>query len=420
MKTLYLECNMGAAGDMLTAALSDLLEDKEAFVAKMNGLGIEGLSFSLEPRVKMGVTGNHATVKVHGDEEDWHDSGEEEHEHHHHDHEEEHEHHHHDHDHEHHHHHTSVADINGMIEKLPVSEKVKHDAKAVYHEIAEAESAVHGRPVEQIHFHEVGTMDALADVTAVCLLMEELAVDQVIVSPIHVGSGQVRCAHGILPVPAPATAHILKGVPTYGGEIRGELCTPTGAALLKYFAASFGPRPVMKVEKVGYGMGNRDFPVMNCVRAYLGETEDGGLEKITELSCNIDDMTGEALGGLYETLTAAGALDVALIPAVMKKNRPGHLLLCIVKPEKADAVAEAILQNTATIGVRRNDIVRYVLDREQGALETAYGQIRYKRSFGYGADKVKPEWEDLASAAKAAGVSTSKVREAFYKEFNKD
>ena len=259
MKTLYLECNMGAAGDMLTAALLELAGDRKAFTDRMNALGLPGVHVTAEEAVKCGITGTHMKVTVDGAEEESLDA-EEHHDHHHdHDHKHYHDHdHHHDHEHHGHHHHASVKDIEEVIDGLDVSERVKKDAKAVYALIADAESRVHGRPVSEIHFHEVGTMDAVTDVVGVCLLMEMLSPDQVIASPVHTGSGQVRCAHGILPVPAPATALILEGIPSYGGSVKGELCTPTGAALLKHFVSRFGDRPVMAVEAVGYGMGKRD------------------------------------------------------------------------------------------------------------------------------------------------------------------
>ena len=253
MKTLYLDCNMGAAGDMLSAALLELLppEERPGFIDELNALGIPGVEFTAQPSVKCGITGTHMEVSVNG-----HTEGEEHHhEHEHHEHE-----HHHEHGHTHGHHHSGMHDIEHIVSgHLNVSEKVKSDVLA------------HGVPVTEIHFHEVGAMDAVADVTAVCLLMDRLSPEQVIVSPVHVGSGQVRCAHGILPVPAPATAHILTGVPIYGGEIEGELCTPTGAALLKHFATKFGGMPIMTLLQVGYGMGSKDFEAANCVRAMLGE-----------------------------------------------------------------------------------------------------------------------------------------------------
>ncbi|MCR4947518.1 MAG: LarC family nickel insertion protein, partial [Lachnospiraceae bacterium] len=246
MKTLYLDCGMGAAGDMLTAALLELIPDRDGFVSRLNGLGIPKVFFSAEKASKCGITGTHITVRVDGEEEteDMHSSHHHEHDHEHvHDHDHDHDHHfdhdhEHDHGHEHghehehshdhdqhhehgHHHHSGMHDIEHIVGDLPVSDKVKADVLAVYSLIAEAESHVHGVSVEEIHFHEVGTMDAIADVTAVCMLMEEISPDKVVASDVHVGSGQVRCAHGILPVPAPATAYILRDVPIYGGSIKG-------------------------------------------------------------------------------------------------------------------------------------------------------------------------------------------------------
>ncbi len=268
MKTLYLDCGMGAAGDMLTAALFELLPDPEAFVAELNALGILGVEYVREKAVKCGITGTHISVRVNGEEEGEHHhhhdhdhAHDHEHDHdhdhdHEHDHDHDHEHAHerdHDHGHEHSHHHSGLHDIEHIVrDHLAVPDDVKEDILSVYRLIAEAESAAHDQPVEQIHFHEVGTMDAVADVTAVCLLMRRLSPDQVVASPVHVGSGHVRCAHGILPVPAPATAYLLKGIPMYGGGINGELCTPTGAALLKRFVTSFGDMPVIRTEGVHF------------------------------------------------------------------------------------------------------------------------------------------------------------------------
>ena len=330
MKTLYIECNMGAAGDMLMAALSELIPEPDAFIARMNALGLPGVRFERRPAEKCGVTGTHIAVTMDGAEEYSHDL----HDHHHHDHEHhDHDHpHEHDHDHDHSnstlhtphstlagHSHASLADVRAVIDVLDLPEAVKADAKAVYGVIAEAESAVHGHPVEQIHFHEVGALDAIADVVGVCLLMHELNPDRVLVSPVHVGSGQVRCAHGVLPVPAPATAKILAGAPVYGGAIRGELCTPTGAALLKHFADGFGPMPPMELQRVGYGMGTKDFEWANCVRALLGEGEDAAGSAV-QLSCNLDDMTGEEIGFALEALRNAGALDAWTEAIQMKKD----------------------------------------------------------------------------------------------------
>lgn len=421
MKTLYIECAMGAAGDMLMAALLDLLPEKESFLARMNGLGLPGVHLHMDPATRCGITGLSVSVHVHGEEEHSHDvPGHDHAPGHGHSHADEHGHtHSHDHAHAnedtapaHHHHHAGLQDIEAQIESLPVSAGVRANAKAVYALIAEAESHAHGTPVAQIHFHEVGTLDALADIVGVCLLMETISPDRVVASPVHVGSGQVRCAHGILPVPAPATAYILRGVPTYGGAIRGELCTPTGAALLKHFAAAFCPMPCMAVEKIGYGMGKKEFAAANCVRAMLGTegVESGPNDEIVELRCNLDDMTGEDIGYAQERLLALGALDVFLLPAQMKKNRPGYLLICLCRPEVADATARALLAHTTTLGVRRETLPRYALSRETVTMQSEYGPIRVKRAEGYGVRRQKAEYEDLRAAAARSGVPLEAIR----------
>ncbi len=317
MKLLYLECNMGAAGDMLMGALADLLPDKEAFAEKINRLGIPGVHVAFRESVKCGIVGTHAEVTVHGAEEESvevpaHDPEQHTYEHlhnhepephihghshnhkpephvheHPHSHESEphvHEHshnhkpephaHEHPHSHEpepHTHEHHGMAEITSLIEGLELPAEVKEDVKNIYGIIAEAEAAVHGKPVPEIHFHEVGTADALADIIGCAMLIRELGADRIVTSPVNVGYGQVRCAHGILPVPAPATARILEGVPCYAGRMEGELCTPTGAALLKYYTDEFSRMPQMVLGKIGYGMGKKDFPAANCVRAVLGE-----------------------------------------------------------------------------------------------------------------------------------------------------
>ena len=412
MRTLYLECGMGAAGDMLTAALLELTEDRQAFVDQMNALGLPGVQVCAEPAVKCGITGTHMKVTVNGAEEE---AGDDHHEHghdheHHHDHEDEEHGHGHEHGHDHHHHHASAADINALIDSLAVSEQVKADAKAVYTLIADAESKVHGCPVTEIHFHEVGTMDAVADVVGVCLLMEQLAPEQVIASPVHTGSGYVHCAHGILPVPAPATAMILQGIPSYSAGVKGELCTPTGAALLKHFATRFGDRPVMTVTAIGYGMGKKDFDQANCVRAFLGESE-GTRDMIAKLECNLDDMTGEDIGFATEQLFAAGARDVFTQSIQMKKNRPGVLLSVICLPEDADRLAQVMMKHTTTLGIRRQDISRYALKRSEETISTSYGDIRVKRSTGMGVERVKPEYDDLAAIARGKDLPLNTIRQ---------
>lgn len=432
MKTLYLECNMGAAGDMLAAALLELHPQPEEFVRRMNSLGIPGVEFSAQPAVKCGITGTHVSVTVHGEEEESQDVHLHHHDHHH-DHEHTHDHHHdhehaHDHDHDHHehehhehdhghghHHHAGMGDIRHILSHLDIPQDVREDAEEVYEQIALAESHAHGRPVEEIHFHEVGALDAVADVVAVCWLIHDLAPEQILASPIHVGWGQVRCAHGILPVPAPATAHILRDVPTYGGSVEGELCTPTGAALLKHFAQSFGPSPVMRVEKIGYGMGKKDFEAANCLRAMLGQTQEGR-ETIAQLCCNLDDMTPEALGFVQERLWEAGALDVTTTPVGMKKNRPGVLLTCMCRLEDRERLVSLLFRHTTTLGIRESQCSRYTLSRSQRSLETPWGPVRIKTSAGWGVTREKPEYEDLAKIARDQDLPLDKVKELLPKD----
>ena len=495
MKTLYIECTMGAAGDMLTAALLELLPDKEAALAKLNAMGIPGVVFEAEPSAKCGITGTHMRVLIHGEEEESVPCGhthaqEDHHEHnhaheHHHEHEHVHEHHHeHDHhvhthahayvqedahchdsdahDHAHHHEHDAhhqahhgMAEIRSLIAELAVSETVKEKALAVYQRIAEAESKVHGAEVDQIHFHEVGSMDAVADVTAVCLLMELLAPEQVIVSPIHVGRGTELCAHGRLPVPAPATALILEGMPIYGGSVQGELCTPTGAALLKTFADSFGPMPPMTVAKTGYGMGTKDFEQANFSRAMLGaffpmngtgskmqtgqdaegentgsrgaagkdtETENpaGHESRITEISCNLDDMTGEDIAFAAEHILQAGALDVFTESIYMKKGRPAVKLTVLARPEDEERLAGEIFRHTSTIGVRIHTDRRYELARRSEQRKTPLGTIEVKISEGFGVRKEKIEFASLKEIAETSGKRLAEVRAALAEEPKKE
>lgn len=430
MKTLYLECNMGAAGDMLTAALLELHPDPQGFVERMNRLGLPGVVFAAQPAVKCGITGTQVSVTVGGEEEESHDvplhshvhetAQDEAHPGHAHDHVHVHDHdHEHTHDHEHshghehghgHHHHAGMGDIRHILSHLDIPQPVRQDAEAVYQLIAQAESHAHGRPVEEIHFHEVGTLDAVTDVVAVCWLLHDLAPEQIVASPVHVGCGQVRCAHGILPVPAPATAYILQGVPTYGGSVQGELCTPTGAALLKHFVQRFGPSPVMRVEKTGYGMGKKDFEAANCVRAMLGQTQEESTT-IAQLACNLDDMTPEALGFAQERLWEAGALDVTTAPIGMKKNRPGVQLTCLCRLEDREKLVSVLFAHTTTLGVRESLCTRYTLARSQRTVETEHGPVRVKEARGWGVTREKPEYEDVAKIAREQGLTLDQVKE---------
>lgn len=409
MKTLYLECSMGVAGDMLMSALYEICDQKDLFLSKMNEIFAPDIRLTPLAHCKNGIMGTQMQVLVHGREEDvaeepdsgLHDSDTHTSD---------------SHTHAGHHHHgftyTSVLE---KLDTLDLPDAVKENARAVYEQIGNAEAAVHGTTLEQIHFHEVGTLDALADVVGCSYLFYLIAPEKIICSPIHVGSGFVRCAHGVLPVPAPATAEILKEVPYYTGSISSELCTPTGAALVKHFSDSFGTMPTITVQAAGYGMGHKDFPIVNCVRAFLGDSFVSKTEKtfhddtILEISCNLDDMTGEALGFATELLLNAGALDVFTISIQMKKNRPGILLVCFCEPEQKEKFTELLFKHTSTRGVRYQEYERAKLDASFYEKNTAYGTIRMKKNSGYGITKEKPEFEDVKAAALRSGVSLTDV-----------
>lgn len=385
MKTLYFDCSMGAAGDMLTGALLELYPDKDGFIARMNSILAGRAVMSAAPDVKCGVTGTHVTVLIDGEEE--HEGAE----------------------YRHHHHHTCISEIIGFISSADVPEKVRRDAVNVYRIIAGAEGHVHGRPVENVHFHEVGSIDALADVLSVCLLMYLLAPERVCASPVNVGGGTVKCAHGVLPVPAPATEYILRGIPVYSGEIKSELCTPTGAALLQYFVSDFGPMPAMRVTAAGYGTGTRDFKVLNAVRVLMGKTQEQSAE-VLELSCNIDDMSAEELGFAMDELLSAGALDVWFTAIGMKKCRPATMLSCLCREDQREAIVRCIFKNTTTLGVRERSCRRHTLERSSYVKDGPDGPVSFKCAEGWGVRREKPEYEDMAKIARETGRSLLDIK----------
>ena len=417
MRTLYIECRMGAAGDMLMSALYELMdeEQKKEFLERMNGLGLPGVKITSRKSSTCGISGTHMEVTVYGEEEHEHEHGHE------HGHGEPHPGHHgHGHEEMHGdrpgHHHADPLHISELIGGLDLPEEVRANAGQVYDAIADAEAKAHGCPVEQVHFHEVGALDAVTDVTGVCYAMYLLKPERIVVSPVHVGSGTVRCAHGIMPVPAPATANLLSGVPMYGGSIQGELCTPTGAALLVHFADSFGDMPVMSGTDVGIGIGTKEFDQANCVRIFLGEEISGtnvkksGNGEIAELVCNIDDMTPEALAFAAARLIELGALDVYTVAGTMKKGRPGWELTVLCETDRIDETAKNIMRETTTNGVRVRLCEKYFLTPGIETIQTERGKVRIKTAEGFGIRHEKPEYEDTAACARKEQIS---YREAY-------
>ncbi len=374
MKTLYLECKCGASGDMVAAALYDACGRDYELLSEMQSAAPEGVKIYAKDCLRKDVSGTLFTVECesHG------------------------------------HVHRSLSDVNAIIDSFLFPAAVKARAKAVYKRIASAEARVHGSTESEVRFHEVGGIKAVTNVVCSCFLLNAVAPERVICSSVNVGGGTVRCAHGTLPVPTPATAELLKGIPVYSkGDC--EMCTTTGAALLAEFADSFGEMPPMVLSSTGYGMGGKDLPdVVNCLRAFTGQS-DAAFEETAELVCNIDDMTGEALGYACEKLMKEGALDCSLINIQMKKNRPGVMLVCLCRLEDSEKFAGLIFKHTTTIGVRMSKVNRYRLQRETFRRETEFGEVTFKRSYGAGVNKIKPEYEDVAAIAERTGLSIAEI-----------
>lgn len=418
MRILYLDCGMGAAGDMLQGALVSLLskEDQGSFLTEMNKIGLEDVDISLTDDIKCGISCTHVNVKVGSVEEESLDVCENS--------QIDHDHHHEGHTHNHNHSHSTLHDIEHIVNNLNVSDRVKSDVIEIYKIIAAAESKVHGKDVSMVHFHEVGMKDAIADIAGVAILVEKIGADRIICSPVNTGFGKVRCAHGILPVPAPATAEILKKIPVYSGKIEGEMCTPTGAAILKYYVDDFSYAPIMTYEKIGYGSGKKDFEAANVLKAVLGDLVCGDSESysnsdsenelkdnIIELRCNIDDMTGEDLAYATDKIMEGGAKDVFVSSVLMKKGRMGYLLTVLTDKNRKEEIAGLIFKHTSTIGIREYSVERMLLNRESIINQTDYGDISVKVANGYGIRKEKPEFEDLKNIADKSGISITKLRD---------
>lgn len=386
MRTIYFECLAGASGDMIMSSLADLLPDPNIFIKKIQDLKIPNVTFELDRASKCGINGIHITVKVHGDEEDNIEHCLK-------------------------HSHSKLDAIHDVIDHLNVSQNVKKNANDIYDLIAEAESNVHKKPIDQIHFHEVGALDAIADIVGVCMLLEMLEPEQIISSPVRLGFGHVSCAHGIIPIPAPATEYLIRNIPSYAGDAEGEFCTPTGAAVLKYFTKNFKTMPLMTYENVGYGIGKNDYSIANIMRAYLGDAKDD-LPEICELICNIDDITPEELGFASDILMENGALDAFVTPIVMKKNRSAFMLTCLCRNDESEIFAKLIMKHTTTLGVRQHLCSRYEMHSCTETISTEYGPVRVKYSEGYGIKKNKAEYDDIAKLAHDNNASISDVKKS--------
>ena len=442
MKVLYLDCQSGISGDMTLSALIDLGADIAYISDELKKLPIDPFTLNVKQVDKRGISAklldlqfeeadshthehghSHSESHSHSHSHDHGDSHTHGHSHSHgeshtHSHEHSHSHdhshshldehgHEHAHDDGHHSHsHRKASTILGMIRDSGLAPRVKQRSLAVFGVIAEAEGKIHGMDPEEVHFHEVGGMDSIIDIIGVCLALESLGVDRIVSSAVPTGHGKINIAHGLYPIPAPATAEILKGVPLADFHVRGELTTPTGAAFVKALASEYGHLPALAIENIGYGAGKKNFEHPNVIRAVLFNEEPAtAREKISVLECQLDDSTGETLGYVMEKLLAEGALDVYYTPVAMKKSRPGTLITVLAKPENAFGLEDILLRETSTFGVRKSDWTRRILERDFKTVLTAYGPVTVKVGMLEGEIiKLSPEFEDVKKAAAAHGV----------------
>ena len=406
-RTLYLDCFAGASGDMLVGAMLDSGLDFELLRSALLKLGVEGYELSLGRVNRSGISAAKFDVHLTGEP---------------HSHE-----HHHNHEHSHGHrrqsHHRSLSEIKGIISSSNLSELVKQRAQAIFQRIGEAEAKIHNVPIETVHFHEVGAIDSIVDIVGACVAFDALKIERIISSPLHVGSGTFQCAHGTYPVPGPATAELLKGVPIYSKDVEGELVTPTGAAIISTLAEGYGPMPMMKIENIGYGAGTRDYPKFpNALRAIIGELEEDADRTpgaVTIIEANIDDLNAQVFGYLMEKALSAGALDIFYTPVQMKKNRPGVLLTLLCNPPDRERMCDLIFRETTTLGVRYRNEQREILTREFVTVETEYGPIRVKvsRARDGRVMNASPEFEDCRVAAEKSGVGLRDAQTAALKAY---
>jgi uncharacterized protein (TIGR00299 family) protein len=411
-RTLYLDCFAGASGDMLVGAMLDSGLDFELLRSALLKLGVEGYELSLGRVDRSGISAAkfdvHLTSEPHSHE-------------HHHNHE--HSHGEHSHGHRRQSHHRSLSEIKGIISSSNLSELVKQRAQAIFQRIGEAEAKIHNVPIETVHFHEVGAIDSIVDIVGACVAFDALKIERIISSPLHVGSGTFQCAHGTYPVPGPATAELLKGIPIYSKDVEGELVTPTGAAIISTLAEGYGPMPMMKIENIGYGAGTRDYPKFpNALRAIIGELEEDADRTpgaVTIIEANIDDLNAQVFGYLMEKALAAGALDIFYTPVQMKKNRPGVLLTLLCNPPDRERMCDLIFGETTTLGVRYRNEQREILTREFVTVETEYGPIRVKvsRARDGRVMNASPEFEDCRVAAEKSGVGLRDAQTAALKAY---
>lgn len=458
MPSLHLDCHAGISGDMFLGCLLDLGLDQGLLERELAKLNLDGYQLRVTRVVKCGISATKLDVmlnhhhhgspqeRLHEDSHDRPHDTQQEHPHHH---PREHPHHHsvphNRHDHHQRGHHRNLADIEALLAGSGLAVEVKDLARQIFRRLGEAESKIHNVPLEEIHFHEVGALDSIVDIVGAAIGVWALDITRVTCSPVHVGSGTVRCQHGVYPVPAPATAELLRSIPIYSTGVRGELATPTGAAIISSLCRDFGALPLMSATRVGYGAGTRDladFP--NVVRGFLAHDDTPKVPEVTGLAsahntaglapatgpvglalapglpgtavameANIDDMNPEFFDHIVEKLLKTGALDVHLTPVQMKKNRPGTVIHVLAPPDRTDALAEILFRESTTIGVRMKEVHRLMLEREVKTVDTPFGPIRVKVASHAGAIlNAAPEYEDCKKAAERSGSPIKVIYQA--------
>jgi len=381
MKTLYFDCFAGASGDMILGAMVGAGLDPNYLREQLSLLPVDGFRINFETVNRSGLSATCARVET-----------------------------------AHEHKHRHLADIKKIIESSSLSESVKQLAIRIFTRLAEAEAHVHNEPIDHVHFHEVGALDAIVDVVGAAICFDYLKVDRFVCSPLHVGSGMVQMAHGRFPIPPPAVAELLKGVPFYATDIKGELLTPTGAAIITTVCREYGPIPSMTTESTGYGAGTREYPAFpNVLRVLIGETEAATTtdERLWMIETNLDDASPQIIGHVMDRVFGLGALDCFFTPVQMKKNRPGVLLSVLCAATEKEAVMKLLFEETTTLGVRSYEVLRRALQRSVVQVETQYGLIDVKVAHLDGrVVNEMPEFEQVRAAAAKANVPLKVVEEA--------
>jgi len=382
MKIAYFDCFSGISGNMLLGALIDAGLEVEWLRQELAKLKLANYKIEASKVLKRYIAGTLVDVKTHKEGVERH-----------------------------------LGDILDIIERSDLSEEVKGTSRAIFTKLAKAEAKVHGLDVEDVHFHEVGGLDAIVDIVGSVVGLRSLGIEEVYSSPLHLGTGFVKCAHGMLPVPAPATLELVRGVPTYGRDVEAELTTPTGAAIITTLAKGFGQSPLMEVKAIGYGAGHRDLPIPNLLRISIGEAVEAGVrgyeeDVVTVMEANIDDMNPEFYDHVMGRLFEKGALDVFLTPIQMKRNRPAVKLSALAREANVSGVLDAFFEETTTLGVRLYEMRRKKLARESIVVETKYGRVDVKvGKLGDVVKNVSPEYEDCRRTASQLGVSLKEVYE---------